>query len=33
MESYVIVTRYLNRVGLGHSDPMECPVLAQYRPR
>ena len=33
VESYVIVTRYLNRVGLGHSDPMECPVLAQYRPR
>ena len=33
VESYVIVTRYLNRVGLGYSDPMECPIIAQYRPR
>lgn len=31
MESYRIVVRYLNRVGLGHSDPFQCPVTAQYR--
>ncbi|WP_293695582.1 acyl-CoA desaturase [uncultured Agrococcus sp.] len=30
--AYVIVIRYLNRVGLGHADPMECPITAQYRP-
>ena len=24
-----IVVRYINRVGLGESDPFECPVLAQ----
>ncbi len=33
MESYGIVIRYLNRVGLGYSDPMECPITAQFRPR
>lgn len=32
-ESYGIVIRYLNRVGLGYSDPMECPITAQFRPR
>lgn len=31
-EAYGIVIRYLNRVGLGHSDPMECPIVAQFRP-
>ncbi|MBE1876276.1 fatty acid desaturase family protein [Myceligenerans pegani] len=31
VESYGIVIRYLNRVGLGHSDPMECPIAARYR--
>ena len=33
IESYGIITRYLNRVGLGYSDPMDCPVAAQFRPR
>lgn len=33
MESYGIVIRYLNRVGLGYSDPMDCPITAQFRPR
>lgn len=32
-ESYGIVIRYLNRVGLGYSDPMDCPITAQFRPR
>lgn len=32
-ESYGIVIRYLHRVGLGYSDPMECPLMAQYRAR
>lgn len=31
--AYVIVIRYLNRVGLGYADPMECPITAQFRPR
>lgn len=31
-QSYGIITRYLNRVGLGQSDPFECPILATYRP-
>lgn len=31
--SYGIVIRYLNRVGLGHRDPFECPIVASYRPR
>ncbi|MCP2635404.1 acyl-CoA desaturase [Microbacterium sp. HD4P20] len=26
-ESYAIVTRYINRVGLGERDPFECPLL------
>ena len=30
-ESYGIIVDYLNRVGLGHADPMDCPVAAQYR--
>ncbi|WP_125615278.1 fatty acid desaturase family protein [Specibacter cremeus] len=30
-QSYMIVMRYLNRVGLGHRDPFECPVTAQLR--
>ena len=32
-ESYGIVIRYLNRVGLGYADPMDCPIAAQFRPR
>ena len=31
LESYRIVVRFLNRVGLGQSDPFQCPVTAQYR--
>lgn len=30
-ESYGIITAYLNRVGLGYADPMDCPIAAQYR--
>ncbi|GAA1696833.1 fatty acid desaturase family protein [Fodinicola feengrottensis] len=33
VHSYAIVVRYLNRVGLGHSDPFECPITAQFRSR
>ena len=33
VESYGIVIRYLNEVGLGHADPIECPLTAQYRAR
>lgn len=33
LTSYGIITRYLNRVGLGHSDPMDCPVVTQFRTR
>lgn len=29
-ESYRIVIRYLNRVGLGARDPFDCPVAAQF---
>lgn len=32
LESYGIVIRYLNRVGLGEADPFECPIIAAYRP-
>ncbi|WP_374315534.1 fatty acid desaturase [Microbacterium sp.] len=28
-ESYGIVVRYINRVGLGERDPFECPMIAQ----
>jgi fatty acid desaturase len=28
-QSYGIVTRYINRVGLGERDPFECPLLQQ----
>lgn len=31
-EAYGIVIRYLNRVGLGHPDPLQCPIVAQFRP-
>lgn len=31
VESYAIVIRYLNRVGLGHADPFECPLAGQLR--
>ncbi|MDX6298286.1 MAG: hypothetical protein QOI51_2143 [Nocardioidaceae bacterium] len=30
-ESYGIVVRYLNRVGLGARDPFECPLMSLYR--
>lgn len=30
-ESYMIVMRYLNRVGLGQRDPFECPITANLR--
>ncbi|MFC6234766.1 fatty acid desaturase family protein [Leucobacter soli] len=30
-ESYAIVIRYLNRVGLAARDPFDCPMVAQYR--
>ncbi|MBD8043468.1 acyl-CoA desaturase [Arthrobacter sp. Sa2BUA2] len=30
-ESYGIVVRYLNRVGLAARDPFDCPVRSQYR--
>ncbi|HEY8296014.1 MAG TPA: acyl-CoA desaturase [Micrococcaceae bacterium] len=30
-QSYLIVMRYLNRVGLGQRDPFECPITAQLR--
>lgn len=29
--SYIIVVRYLNRVGLAARDPFECPMTAMYR--
>ena len=28
-QSYGIVLRYINRVGLGERDPFECPLVAQ----
>ena len=33
LQSYGIIIRYLNRVGLGYADPMDCPVTAQFRGR
>ncbi|MHA7986785.1 fatty acid desaturase family protein [Rathayibacter sp. CAU 1779] len=33
LNSYAIVIRYLNRVGLAAGDPFECPMVSQYRPR
>ncbi|MGC0272362.1 fatty acid desaturase family protein [Pseudactinotalea sp. Z1739] len=32
LESYRIVVEYLNRVGLGHADPFECPMVMNNRP-
>lgn len=29
LQSYVLVFRYINRVGLGERDPFECPLVAQ----
>ncbi|MFC7458590.1 fatty acid desaturase family protein [Brachybacterium sp. GCM10030267] len=29
--SYGIIIRYLNRVGLGYADPMDCPIVSQLR--
>lgn len=31
LTAYRIVIRYLNRVGLGHADPFDCPLATQYR--
>jgi fatty acid desaturase len=31
VESYSIVVRYLNRVGLGRRNPFECPLVTEYR--
>jgi len=31
LESYGIVIRYLNKVGLAASDPFQCPMTAEYR--
>lgn len=31
--AYKIIITYLNRVGLGHADPMDCPVKTEFRPR
>jgi hypothetical protein len=28
-QSYGIVVRYINKVGLGERDPFECPLLLQ----
>ncbi len=33
LQAYRIVIRYLNRVGMGHADPFECPLVASFRPR
>lgn len=30
-ESYAIVLRYINRVGLGQRDPFDCPLVAERR--
>jgi fatty acid desaturase len=30
-QSYGIVVRYINRVGLGERDPFECPLVQQRR--
>lgn len=29
LQSYGIVVRYIDRVGLGERDPFECPLLRQ----
>jgi fatty acid desaturase len=31
ISSYRIIIRYLNKVGLGYADPMECPLASQLR--
>ena len=31
MQSYAIVVRYLNRVGLSAADPFDCPLVRQFR--
>lgn len=31
VSSYRVIIRYLNQVGLGHADPMECPLASQLR--
>jgi hypothetical protein len=31
VESYRIVLRYLQKVGLKHADPFDCPMAAQLR--
>ncbi|MGF1664488.1 MAG: fatty acid desaturase family protein [Kineosporiaceae bacterium] len=32
LQSYAIVVRYLNQVGLGARDPFQCPLVQVYRP-
>jgi len=31
VQSYGIVVRYLNAVGLKHRDPFQCPLVQRYR--
>ena len=31
MESYGIVVRYLNKVGLAARDPFQCPLAMEFR--
>jgi len=31
LQSYGIVVRYLNAVGLKHRDPFQCPLVQRYR--
>ena len=31
VSSYRVIIRYLNKVGLGYADPMECPLASQLR--
>jgi len=33
LKAYVIVVRYLNKVGLSARDPFQCPMVAGFRPR
>lgn len=33
LAAYKIIITYLNKVGLGHADPMDCPVKTEFRPR
>ena len=31
--AWVLVTAYLNRVGLSARDPFQCPMISAFRPR